>query len=70
MILLGGFLMAIGYGFVSDCLIHYSYGPCWSVRYAFGFYAGGAIALLDAVILVGPSVAGSLGKLRGAGSDT
>ncbi len=37
---------------------------------AFGFYAGAIITVLGTVILVGPSVAGRLGKLKGTGPDS
>ena len=73
--------MAIACGAISTCMgqVGEGYGGlCWNPtpwrnQYAFGgfgFFLGAGIALLGAVILVGPSVAGSLGKLRGAGSDT
>jgi len=73
--------MAIAYGQILTCYdqVAQGYGGlCWNPtpwrnQYAFGgfgFFLGAGIALLGAVILVRPSVAGSLGKLRGTGPDT
>ncbi len=37
---------------------------------ALGFYAGGVLAILGAVLLVGPDVARLLAKLKGSGSSS
>ena len=72
MVLLGGFVMAISYQIVSDCLRMSGDNPlCWNptprsqaFSGAFGFYVGVVITTLGTIILVGPSVARSLGKLK------
>jgi len=60
MILLGGFVMAIAYEMVSDCLNRFSNSPCWDPRLyggsALGFYIGTAITILGAIVLVGPNI--------------
>jgi hypothetical protein len=60
LLLLGGFMAAIGYGMVSDCLAKYINSPCWDPGNAGGnagiFYAGAAVAILGAILLVGPDV--------------
>lgn len=72
--------MAIGYGTVSQCLSMYPNDPyCWDPWLsgtfgtfgagAFGFYLGAVLAALGTIIIVGPNVARSLGKWRGAGPD-
>ncbi len=79
LILVGVFVSVIGYETVSGCLSLYSNDPhCWSLspmqnRYAsgaLGFYAGGVLAILGAVLLVGPDVARLLAKLKGSGSSS
>ena len=71
LILLGAFVMAIAYQMVSECQVTSPNGNCWDIRAsgAFGFYIGAFIAILGTVVLVGPSVAESLGKLRGTGPN-
>ncbi len=72
--------MAIGYGTISQCLSRLSNNPyCWDPFLSgtfgtfgagtFGFYAGPIIAVLGAIMLVGPDVVRVLRKL-GAGSDS
>jgi len=62
MILLGAFIVAIGYGNLVQCLSVDIPSDCWSPRAegAFGVYAGTVIAVLGTIILIGPSLAGFL----------
>ncbi len=67
--------MVIGFGVISDCLSMYSnYNlGCWTPRQsryafgAFGFYFGGVLVVLGAVILVGRDALRLFGKLFGSG---
>ncbi len=66
LILLGAFIAAIGYGNLVQCLSVNIPSDCWSPRAqgAFGFYAGTIVAILSAIILIGPSLAGSLSRRK------
>ncbi len=77
LVLLGLFVIAIGYGTISQCLRMFSNDPaCWSSpqgRYSsgvFGFYAGAIILAIGTIILVGPYVARVLGNLKEQGADS
>ena len=81
MILLGGFVMAISYGMVSDCLRRVSegYGAlCWNptpwnnqyASGALGVLVGAIVASLGAILLVSPNVARLLAKLKGSGPNS
>ena len=75
LILLGAFIMAVGYQMVSDCQTRFINSNCWDPFLrdagggALGFYIGAIIAILGAIILVGPRIAGLLGKTRGTEPD-
>jgi hypothetical protein len=69
LLLLGGFMIAIGYGMVSDCLTKSINSPCWDPRNAGIFYAGAAVAILGATLLVGPDVI-KLFQKKGARGDS
>jgi len=68
--LLGGFVMAAGYGEILSCLNQYPYPEpaCWTRTD--GLYLGGVIATIGTIILVGPNVARLLSRLRGTGPDS
>ncbi len=81
LILLGGFVMAIGYGMVSVCLGRVSEGYsglCWNptpwnnqyASGALGVLVGAIVASLGAILLVSPNVAKLLAKLRGSGQNS
>ncbi len=79
LILVGGFVGTIGYETVSGCLNLTANDPlCWSLspmqnRYAsgaLGFYVGAVVATLGAILLLSPSVAGLLAKLKGSRPDS
>ncbi len=75
LILLGAFIMAVGYQMVSDCQTSFTNSNCWDPFLrgagggAFGFYIGAIIVILGAIILVGPGVAERLGRMRGTEPD-
>jgi hypothetical protein len=70
LILLGGFVMAAGYGEILSCLNESPYPEpaCW-MRTG-GLYLGGVIATIGTIILVGPNVARLLSRLLGTGPES
>jgi hypothetical protein len=64
LILLGGFIMAVAYGFVSQCSSMFPYQNCWNPFLgggydfgAMGFYIGATFAIFGiAVLLSGTTV--------------
>jgi len=74
LILLGAFVMDIGYQAISDCIKGIPGEPsagCWNpaIRDNFGFYAGAAILGFGAILLVGPDLVRLLGRFRGEGAN-
>ena len=77
LILLGGFLMALGYGMVSDCLSRFQSNYCWNPVSrgsagvgAFGLYLGAILVTLAVIILAGRDIVRLFGNLSGAGSSS
>ena len=66
LILLGAFIMAIGYQSVLQCQRVAINANCWNPRAegAFGFYAGTIVAILGTIILIGPSLAGTMSRRK------
>jgi ABC-type phosphate transport system permease subunit len=72
LILIGGFLSVVGYQTISDCSRTVSYANCWNPfeeqnpqqDYSEGiaaFYAGAIMAVIGAVLVLGPLVGRRLG---------
>ena len=77
LVVVGAFLMALGYGNISQCISLISYANCWDpfhVPYRrdynfqtgdIEFYVGAIISIIGTVLLAGPSLARSFRKLSG-----
>jgi len=77
LILLGGFIMAVAYGFVSQCSSRFPYSNCWDPflggGYGFGaigFYIGATVAIFGIATLPSGTVVRQLGKMRDTSPDT
>ena len=77
LVVVGAFLLALGYASISQCVGLISYANCWDpfhVPYVAGydfqtgdveFYIGAIIGITGTAMLAGPSLARSFRKLRG-----
>ena len=77
LVVVGAFLLALGYASISQCVSLISYSNCWDpfhVPYRSGydfqtgdveFYIGAIIGMIGTVMLAGPSLARSFRKLSG-----